>query len=815
MELKTETLRRSLVLSTLFLLLLIAGCAGTGPAAFNDGLKYFEAGDYDNAVAAYMQAVEISPGNPEYRMRLNFARARAAVVHKERADELFAAGNYQKALNEYQVAARFDATIETTQESIRNTQNHLDAQKLVEEGREFLKKHRTKQAKKAAELALQLVPEFSAAAALLNEVNSSYPTIIDGVVLEVVSSEPITLNLNKVKMPDVFKILTDLSGINFILDDDIRSKTATLYLEEATFAQALELLLSMNKLDKKILNPKTIILFPKNKDKQKQFEDQVIQTFYLSNIDAKKAVNMLRTILQLRKVYVHEELNAVVIRDNPAVIRLAEKIIEANDRAGAEVVFDLELIEISHSDDLRIGPKIDPYGFSVGLKTADSTGNVIENIVVDSLDNLDVLYSLPTATFDMYKNNGDGEVLASPKIRVKNKEKAKVHIGSREPVVTVTINGDQTSENVQYIDVGVKLDVEPAIQLDDTVVTKLGLEVSNVAGRSTTTNGTAVLTISTTTANTSLTLKDGEQTVLGGLIRTSETKATSSLPILGDIPLIGKLFTSYSNEKAKREILLSITPHIVKSLDLPQRDITSLWSGGEDDFKNGRNFGSFADDYQAGQESRPPSPVPSTTPRRMIDLSVPEMDEAESLQPAAPTPKPEAAKQPAVKAAAKVESAIKAEGAIEVVQLPTQTTPGEAKSALVFILGNKLVNNGATFELFVIAEEITDLFSAPMTVSYDDKLLEFVGASEGSLMKKEGKTVFTSSEVPGQGEVIVGLKFAEDGQGVSGGGALFKLDFKAKGPGVAEIKTGKLNLRTSQGAQIPAAENVFKVEIVQ
>jgi len=809
MELKTETLRSRLVLSTLFLLLLIAGCAGTGPAAFNDGLKYFEAGDYDNAVAAYTQAVEISPGNPEYRMRLNFARARAAVVHKERADELFAAGNYQNALNEYQIASRFDATIETTHENIRKTQNHLDAQKLVAEGRDFLKKRRSKQAKKAAELALQLVPSFSPAVALIDDVNASFPTIIDGVVLEVVSSEPITLNLNKVKMPDVFKILTDLSGINFILDDDIRSKTATLYLEKATFSQALELLLSMNKLDKKILNPKTIILFPKNKDKQKQFEDQVIQTFYLSNIDAKKAVNMLRTILQLRKVYVHEELNAVVIRDNPSVIRLAEKIIEANDRSSAEVVFDLELIEISHSDDLRIGPKIDPYGFSVGLQTADATGNVIENIVVDSLDNLDVLYSLPTATFDMFKNNGDGEVLASPKIRVKNKEKAKVHIGSREPVVTVTINGDQTSENVQYIDVGVKLDVEPVIQLDDTVVTKLGLEVSNVAGRSTTTNGTAVLTISTTTANTSLTLKDGEQTVLGGLIRTSETKATSSIPILGDIPLLGKLFTSYTNEKAKREILLSITPHIVKSLDLPQRDITSLWSGGEDDFKNGRNFGSFADDYQAGQESQPPSSVPSTTPRRVIDLSVPDMDEEEGVQPAANKPKTEATKQPAVKPAAKVE------GAVKVVQLPSQANPGMAKAAQVFILGNKLINTGSTFELFVIAEEITDLFSAPMTVRYDDQLLEFVSASEGSLMKKEGKTVFTSSEVPGQGEVIVGLKFAEDGRGVSGGGALFKLDFKAKGPGVAEIKAEKINLRTSTGAQIPAADNIFTVEIVQ
>lgn len=806
MEKKITGIRNNWKLFPIILLFTLIGCAGAGPASFTEGQEYFTAGDYDSAVAAYSQAVESSPGVPEYKMRLDFARTLAAAHHKEMGDEFLASGQYSKALSEYRISSHFDPTVETSTAGIQIAENHVEAERLVSEGRVFLQQRRIKQAKKAAEIGLQVVPDFQPAMALLEEINAMSPTIIDGVVLEVRSADPITLNFNKVRMPDAFKILTGLSGINFILDEDIRSKTTTLYLEQATFAQALELMLSMGKLDKKILNPKTIILFPKNKDKQKQFKDQVIQTFYLSNIDAKKAVNLLRTILQLRKVYVHEELNAVVLRDTPSVIKLAEKILEANDRSSSEVVFDLELIEISHSDSLKIGPKLDPYGFSVGLEAPGTSTNTIDNIVVSSLDGLSTLYSLPTATFDLAKQNSDGEVLASPKIRVKNKGKAKVHIGTREPVVTVTINGDQTSENVQYIDVGVKLDVEPSIQLDNTVVTKLGLEVSNVAERTTTNSGTAVLTISTTTANTLLTLKDGEQTILGGLIRTSETKSNSTIPILGDIPLIGKLFTGHGNEKTKREILLSITPHIVKSIDIPQRDVTSLWSGGEDDFKNGSNFGSFSDEYKAGQTERTPSPIPANTPRRIIDATLTEEDDSVDQVDTTDV------KPPATDSASNLKQP-DVEKSISQIQLTDQPTPAVVNEGQVFLIGSKLTNVGTLLEIIVVAEEVENLFSAPMSIRYDSQLLEFVSATELNLMKRSGETVFTSANMPEKGLIIVGLKQTEKGKSASGGGGLFKLSFKPLAAGFAEIKPESLNFQDPQGAKIPVIGSGLTVEI--
>jgi len=790
----------------------LVSCAGVGPASFSEGTKYFDAGDYDKAVIAYSKAVESNPKKPEYQMRLDYARAKAAVQHKVSGDDLLASGQYSAALLEYDTAASLDPSIETSIDGIQFAQDHLNAENLVKEGEDFFKKRRIKQAKRAAELALQMVPDFKPAVALMAEIDALSPTIIDGVVLEVTSTDPITLNLKKVRIPDAFKILSDLSGINFILDDDIRSTTTTLYLEKASFAQALELLLSMNKLDKKILNPKTIILFPKNKEKQKQFEDQIIQTFYLSNIDAKKAVNLLRTILQLRKVYVHEELNAVVIRDTPSVIKLAEKVLEANDRSSSEVVFDLELIEVSHGNDLRLGPKLSAYQVQAGIKDPNSSSiSIGDSVVVENFNNLDILYGLPSLTFDMLKQNGDGEVLASPKIRVKNKEKAKVHIGSREPVVTVTINGDQTSENVQYIDVGVKLDVEPSIQLDNTVVTKLGLEVSNVSERDTTSNGTAVLTISTTNANTSLTLKDGVQTVLGGLIRTSETTSTTTVPVLGDIPLLGKLFTSYSKEKTKREILLSITPHIVKSFSLPQRDVTSLWSGGEDDFKNGPNFGTFAEDYKEGSSERVANAIPASTPRREIDATVIDsLDNSGSEE----NPVRETTTEPPPGVDEEDSSEIgSTDPPVASEQLQARPAPVAQSSSQVFLLGSKLARMGEPLEVIVVAEEIKDLFSAPMYIKYDDQLLDFVGATELAFMKRAGETVFTYSHMPDKGLAIIGLKLTDKTQSVSGGGGLFKVSFNPKASGFAEITPQNINFRNAQGEQLSVTGRGLTVEI--
>ena len=203
---------------------------------------------------------------------------------------------------------------------------------------------------------------------------------MDGVELDVASTEPITLSFKDANIKEVFGILSQLSGINFIFDEDIRNQSISVLLEKASFAQAMELIMQMNGLEKKVLNSKTIIIYPQSREKAKQYEDQIIQTFYLSYIDAKKAVNLLRTMLQLRKIYVHEERNAIVVRDTPQVIHLAEQILDAADRQNSEVLFALEIVSVADTDQLDFGPELSQYGVAVGFSKPGST-----NILDDTL----------------------------------------------------------------------------------------------------------------------------------------------------------------------------------------------------------------------------------------------------------------------------------------------------------------------------------------------------------------------------------------------------------------------------------------------
>lgn len=843
------------------LMLALAGCAGTGSSSFKKGEALLSAGDYDQAVAAYTEALKKNPDKAEYRMRLTGARQKASVFHARKAEELMARQDYRGALREYQVAASLDGSIETNLMGVHEASLYIKAVEQVEEASKLLRDRHFRQARQLVDETLRMLPAYLPALELRTALDKRASTMIDGVELEVTSDEPITLNFKSANLPDVFDILTQLSGIRFILDDAIRNQTTTLYLEGATFSQAFELLLRMNKLDKKILNSKTIILFPNSNDKQKQFADQIIQTFYLSNIDAKKAVNLLRTMLQVRKIYVHEELNAIVLRDTPEVVRLAQKIIEANDRSTSEVVFDLELVEVSHTNDLEIGPKLSAYSIGVGLQDPTATSlSISDSVVLKSLNNQKFLYSVPSATYNFKKETGDAEILASPKIRVKNNGKAKVHIGSREPVVTVTINDTQTSENIQYVDVGVKLDVEPVIQLDNTIVTKLGLEVSNVSDRSTTSNGTAVLTISTTNANTDLILKDGEQTIIGGLLRDDKSKSKAGIPILSDIPLLGALFTSYTTTKTKREILLSITPHIVRAIRLPEGDSASIYSGGEDDLRVGRNFGSFSEEYLEGQGKTQPrvapavstelSPMSTPSPADAVadalveapEQAEPPVEVAEPETPASPAvrPEPKSPTEPAVtpppvqkpETAAPVpqpsSGGVAPAPATPVQPTPAQPSPSDVPEVVlpglktpeaivrptIFIEGDRLVNVGSDLTLNLSVQDVKDLFSAPLYIRFDPKLVDFVSASEGDFLRQgNAQTIFTSTLMADSGRVIVGLKQGAGGEGVSGGGVLARLVFKAKAPGKLSIAPERINFRNPAGERLPIDSRGLVVEV--
>lgn len=861
---------------SVLLLVAVGGC--TSSPAFRAGEDFYRQGFYDEAVKEYSEALAKQPDRHEYRLRLLSAKEKAAQAHFENGRKFAEQDKLNEASTAFRLALELTPDLQAAQNELTKVEQLQQAQKLVDEADGFYRARRFQQAKSNLQQALQIRPNDKRALELLEKVRQKPVVTMDGFELEITSDKPITLKFKDANIRDVFNILSKLSGVNFIFDEDMRTQNVTVFLEEGTFPQALELLLKMNSLGKKVLNSKNIIIYPRTKDKDKKYDDQVIQTFYLSNIDAKKAVNMLRTMLQLRKIYVHEELNALVVRDTPDTIKLAQKIIESADRADSEVVFDLELIEVNHSDTLEFGPKLSPYRISAGLgqvttTTTGSGDNAITTLTPNSsnltasLSSLETFYSLPTAQFDFLKTKTDAEVLANPRIRVKNREKSKVHIGSREPVVTVTINGDNRSDNVQYVDVGVKLDIEPNIQLDDTIVTKLNLEVSNVSGRQTTSSGTQVLTITTTNAQTGLTLKNGERTIIGGLVRDDVSKGKNTVAFLGELPLIGNLFTSHNNTKTKREILLSITPRIVRSVEMPRADVATIWSGGEDDLQAGPNFGAFASTFVPATEQPPVAPSPAQqapegfpvlqqglhgppqvlpvvdpavspavgtapaplesaisppavlTPPEMVATPVP----SPTLTPTAPMTTSAVVPTPAVSAPTPIPAVVPVtpvappapavEGLAQV-SVPGSEIAGVRKSGRVFFQGPLLVKTGEQFSLDVQVDEVENLYSAPLFVGYDAKSLTLVRTEEGSFLKQGGQTtIFTTSDDAERNQLIVGYKQGVGGKGASGSGSLFRLVFRAKAAGKALLDLNKINFRDPSGNRLSIDRSDLTVEI--
>jgi general secretion pathway protein D len=738
-----KTLMNRTVPMIALLLALLSGCAGT--KAFNAGDKYLQEGEYDLAMEQFAAALAEDPGRHEYRMKWLDARNKAALWHYDRGQRLADEGKWPQAASEYRQSALLDGSLTAASQKLKDVQDRILADQLVGEAGEFFRDGKYSQARASLARALKLDPRHADAGDLMEQVQLAGQTVMDGYELELTSREPLSLQFSNMDLRQAFAVLSQLSGIHFILDEEIGPQPVSLLLKKASFAQVLDLLLKLNNLGKRVLNPQTILVYPKTADKEKQYEDRIIQVFYLSNIEAKNAVNMLRTMLQTRKIYVHEELNAIVLRDNPGVVELARQLLEAADRNDSEVVFDLELVEVSHRDVLDLGPKLSTYSVSAGFgrSVLDSDGNVVSRLVSDALtaggsadtlvnsfSRLESFYTLPTATFDFAKTLTDSEILANPKIRVKNREKAKVHIGTREPIVTTNIStttGDVTSTNVQYIDVGVKLDVEPTIQLDDTVVTKLTLEVSSILEKEEIAGGGSALRISTTNAGSALILKDGERTIIGGLIRDDLSDTRNTLPFIGSIPIIGNLFTGRSKEKSKREILLSITPHIVRTVDMPRPDVATIWSGSEEDMTPGARFASFST-----LETPPaPQPVPNGAGRKGDDPG-------------------------------------------------RQGTGGIACQ----LYGPEAVKKDEVFVVQLSASGIRNLISGRFALQYPSAAVEFIGIRPGPLMGKAGEESLTeilSPALPGTVNAIV--KRTGGRVGVSGQGAIALYEFRVKEEG--------------------------------
>lgn len=397
--------------------------------------------------------------------------------------------------------------------------------------------------------------------------------------------KPVTLEFRDVNIKMLFESLSRATGINFILDKDIKTDTkATAFINKAPIEDAIEMVLATNGLQKKALTETSALIYPNTPQKIKDYKELMIRSFYLVNASAKQVAATLRTVLKSRDVVTDDRLNMIVMRDTPEVVRLAEKLVAANDLADPEVMLEIEVLEISRSRWQELGI-VYPNKLAVATSasatalTLQALRSTFRNGAVDASQ----INVSPNPTANFKKTADDINLISNPRIRVRNNEKAKVLVGDKIPIITTTSTANVgISENVTYIDVGLKLDVEPRITLDDFVNIKIGLEVSSLGDPVKNSAGlTIAYKIGTRNASTLLRLKDGETQILAGLILDDERKSANKLPALGDIPLLGRLFSDHTDSKSKTEIVLAITPHILGNISRPNAEVSEYWSGTE------------------------------------------------------------------------------------------------------------------------------------------------------------------------------------------------------------------------------------------
>ncbi len=381
--------------------------------------------------------------------------------------------------------------------------------------------------------------------------------------LDAAFRKPVSLEFRDAPLREVFEVLSRSAGLNFVMDRDVKAdQRTTLFMRNSTVADVLALVLATNQLERRVVDGGTVLIYPNTPAKLRDYQALTMRTLSLDNADAKSVAQTLRTLLKMRDVVVLEKQNAVVIRDTPEAIAIAERLVKLQDVPDAEVMLEVEILEVQRSSLLNLGVQ---WPSQVSLSPLSRTsGGTLTVSDLHHLSGSTLGASVDPLTVSVSNTLGDVKLLANPRIRALNHEKAQILVGQRVPTVTTTTSTGVVSNSVQYIDVGLKLNVEPSIAGDGEVTIRLGLEVSSVTNTNKLNDGTVTYELGTRSVSTLLRLHDGENQVLAGLINNQRNKSSVRVPVLGDIPVLGRLFGGNSDNDAQSEIVLSITPRIVR-----------------------------------------------------------------------------------------------------------------------------------------------------------------------------------------------------------------------------------------------------------
>jgi general secretion pathway protein D len=739
--------------------------------------------DYDAAYEDYLHAHQKKPGDLRYQERLARMRFQAAAVHVDRGRVLRQSGDIAGALNQFTRALQIDPGNEAAAQEIQITQ-------------------RADQGPSASALPSGSSSEISAT--LRGIANISAP-----LELKPVSDDPITLHMVE-DSKNIYQAIGKAAGLNVLFDPDYVSKRIPVDLTNVSLSDALRIVGMVAGTFYKPVTVDTIFVAANTKTKHTDLDDLAVQTFYLTNAsqqsDANEIYTAIRNVLPPDiKTYLIASQNAIIVRGTPDDLLLAEKLINDLDRVKAEVVVDVAILEVNRDKVRNLGISL-PQSFGITpqannsntaaastTRTAGSTSN--SAFTLNTLGNMNATNFAVTiggGTLNALLSDTDTKVLQNPSIRATDGQTATMKIGSRIPIATGSYSagaatgitaGIGVQTQFTYLDIGVNIDMTPTIHLDREISLKLSVEVSTEAGN-VTISGVTEPIIGQRSDKTVIQLRDGEPCLLAGILTKLDNYSNSGTPGLSDIPLIKYLFGTINKEVQDDEVVFILIPHIVRESVLTRLNTRAIDTGTQTDYQLRHDHNAELSAENAGQAS--PAPASNTTAANAAAAMVPQM--RQQAMPPRPGVNPPAG--PASGAAV-------AGPPVTLTMLPVNSTQ----------------TVGSTFQAVVYLSNAHDVFTVPLEIQFDPKLLQLVNVDTGGLLGGDGQPVALAHRDEGNGHVTISASRPPGVNGVNGEGQVCIFTFKALAAGDSNIALVKVGAKNSLQASLPAVGSQAVVHV--
>jgi len=570
------------LLAFVILALVVAACATN--EEFKKARIEVEAGNEEQGLARLEQEIKAHPEDVE--LKNYYQRHKDVAVQRYLAlgDNARAAGAPDRAQAFYERALRFDPQNQHGQVGIQMVRKDREHRTLLVDAEQALKAGNAADAQAKLSKIVTENPQNKEARAMLRGIEQKQQKEANTPKLTAALKRPITMEFRDAPLRTVLELISRQTGLNFVFDKEVQPDTrTTVFVRDTPIEEVIRYVLVTNQLDRKILNENTILIYPNTPAKTRDYKDLVVRSFYLSNADAKQTAQMVRQLVKTRDLFVDEKLNLLVMRDTPEAIRVAEKLIANQDKGEPEVMLEVQIMEVGDNDLVQAGIQW-PGQIGLGLQGAEGIPGKVTGTEATHFNSGLVRLTVPDPMliFRLTQQVGRSNLLANPRIRVKSREKAHIHIGDKVPVITTTAGATGfVSESVNYLDVGLKLDVEPQVYLEDDVGIKVSLEVSNIGSQIKTASGTIAYQVGTRNSSTTLRLRDGETQILAGLISNEDRRNSTQVPGLSNLPVAGRLFQSKDDTANKTEIVMLITPRVVRNIERAPVNLEEFNSGTE------------------------------------------------------------------------------------------------------------------------------------------------------------------------------------------------------------------------------------------